>query len=104
MKYLAQQIVINGQTIQGPLDPSFQTVGDVINKVVVFVFGISIIILFFVFVLGGVDILMSQGSPEKVKSGRAKITAGIIGIILMTLAFGVAKIVSYVFGLSTGIL
>jgi hypothetical protein len=52
-------------------------------------------------VWGGFDILTSQGNEEKVSSGAQKITSGVVGFILLLLAFFVTRVVAFVFGLDT---
>jgi len=56
------------------------------------------VILLFVFISGGYDLLLSAGNPEKVKSARAKLTAGIIGFIVIVSAYFVVKLISQIFG------
>ena len=106
MKHLlAQNLQIGGQNFKGPLDPNLNTIGDVVNTVVFnFLIPISAVILLFVFIWGGYDFLLSQGSPDKIKSGRAKIVTGLIGFVLILMAFTFAKLGAYIFGLGNGVL
>jgi len=99
---LAQNVGIGGTSITGPLK-DINTIGDVINKILPFVMTMAGIILFFILVLGGIDIMTAQGSPDKVKSGRAKITAGIIGFVLMMLSYLITRLISYIFDIGAGI-
>ena len=69
-----------------------------------FLYAIAAVILFFMFVWGGYDILTSAGNEELVSSGSKKISAGVIGFILLVLAFFITRIVSFVFGLDTSII
>ena len=62
------------------------------------------LVLFFILVWGGYDFLMSHGTAEKVKSAQAKITAGIIGFVLLMLSFLIVKLISFIFGLGSGII
>jgi len=102
MKYLAQQIKINNQAIEGPL--AFNTLGEVISRVVnVFLIPIASVILLLVFIWAGYDLMMSGGNPEKIKSARAKITTGIIGIVLLVLSFFIVRVVEMIFGIRSGI-
>ncbi len=86
-------------TIKGPLGPGLVTLSDVISRVLLFLVPLASIILFFALVSGGFDILTSQGVPDKLKSGRAKITAGIIGFILIAFSYVIVQIIAYVTGL-----
>lgn len=105
MKHLlAQNLQISGQPIQGPLDASLNNLGDVVNRVVTsLLIPVAGAILLVVFIWGGYDFMMSEGDPAKIKSARAKITAGIIGFIILICAFVVVRLVSYIFGLGNSI-
>jgi TRAP-type C4-dicarboxylate transport system permease small subunit len=103
MRYLAQRVCVQGQCFDGPL-VGMNTLGDVVNKLMSFLVPLASIVLFIVLIMGGYDFLMSQGNAEKIKSGRAKITAGIIGFILIALAFVITKLVAYILGLGEGIM
>ncbi len=96
---------VGGQTISNPLlNPSIRTLGDVVNLLLPFLYGIAGVILFFVILWGGFDILLSGGDSEKVEGGRMKITSGVIGFVLLALSFLLARLVTYIFGLGNGII
>lgn len=98
------QIVPSGAkpvTVTGPL-VGINNLGDLVNILISFLLPIAGVILFFVLIWGGYDILMSQGEPDKVQSGKNKITAGIIGIVLLVLSFLITKIFGYIFGVGDG--
>ncbi len=97
----AQSINISGTPITGPL-VGYNTIGDVVNNVVPFVMSIAGIILFFILMWGGYDYLMSQGAPEKIKSANAKITAGVVGFVLLILSFLITRVITYIFGIGGG--
>jgi succinate dehydrogenase hydrophobic anchor subunit len=102
MRYLAQQVKINDQIIEGPLQ--FNTLGEIVSQVVnFFLIPISGVILLLVFIWAGYDFMTSEGNPEKIKSAQAKITTGIIGIVLLVLAFLIVKVVELILGIRTGI-
>ncbi|MEN9327486.1 MAG: hypothetical protein RI947_294 [Candidatus Parcubacteria bacterium] len=103
-KLLAQSLQISGQPIQGPLDSSLNNLGAVINRVVgSLLIPVAAVILFLIFIWGGYDFMMSGGDPARIKSARAKITAGIIGFILLIAAYVIVRLISYIFGLGGGI-
>jgi len=99
----AQGITVGNSTITGPL-VGFNTIGDIINKVVPFVMAIAGILLFFILMWGGIDYISSQGAPEKLKSANAKITAAVIGFVLLVLSFLITRIAAYIFGIGGGII
>jgi TRAP-type C4-dicarboxylate transport system permease small subunit len=100
---LAQCITVGGQNICGPLDPSVDSLGKIITKLLSFIMPIAGIVLLFVLISGGYDYMMSQGSPDKLKSAQGKITTGIIGFILLIISFVVVKLIAAIFGLGGGI-
>lgn len=95
-------------TIDGPLklpgvvgDPKLS---DLIGVILAFIIPLAGIILFLVISWGGIDILFSQGNSEKVQSGQQKITAGVIGFILLVLSFFFTRLIGQMLGLGGGIL
>jgi len=102
MKYLTQRIKINNQEITGPLE--FNTLGEIISRVVnLLLIPIASVILLLVFIWAGYDLMTSEGNPEKIKSAQAKITTGIIGFLLLVLAFFIVRVVELILGIRTGI-
>jgi len=98
-------LTIGGQTLSNPLlNPNIRTIGDVVNLILPFLYGIAGIILFFVILWGGFNILLSGGESEKLESGRMQITSGIIGFVLLAVSFLLARLVTYIFGLGNGII
>lgn len=102
-RYIAQGLTVNGTSVRGPL-VNITSLGDVINRLMVFLFPLAAVILFLIFIWGGYDFLMSQGEPEKVKVGKDKMTAGVIGFALLVFSFLIAKLLGSTFGLGGGIL
>lgn len=100
--YLAQNLSIGGQAIQGPLQ-GINSVGDIISKLLTFLIPFGGIIFLLVFIWGGYDIITSQGSPEKWKTARLKITYGIVGFTLLAVAFLLVRLIETIFGLNTRI-
>lgn len=100
--YLTQNLSIGGQAIEGPLK-GINTVGDLMSKLLEFLIPFGGIVLLLVIIWGGYDIITSQGSPEKWKTARLKITYGIVGFILLAVAFLLVKLIERIFGLNTGI-
>jgi len=102
--YLAQNLKINGKDIAGPLNSQITDLGSLVNRLMLFIVPLAAVILLFVLIWGGIDLMMSRGTPEKIKGARAKITAGLIGFFLLVSAYFIARLVATIFGLGTGIL
>lgn len=102
--FLAQNLDINGTSIQGPLDGSITNLGDLVNRVLTFLLPLGGIVLLFVLIWGGYDYMMSQGNPEKLKGAQAKITTGLIGFFLLITSYLFVRVIAAIFGLGTGII
>jgi len=100
---LSQSLNFGNQTIQGPLDSSVDSLGEIITQSLSFIMPMAGIVLLFVLISGGYDYMMSQGNPDKIKSGQAKITSGIVGFILLILSFLIVRLIALIFGLGGGI-
>jgi len=102
IKYLAQTIQINGQSIEGPL--RFNTLGEIVGRVMnLFLIPVAGVILLLVFIWAGYDFMTSEGNPEKIKSAQAKITSGVIGVLLLVSSFLIVKLVELILGIKSGI-
>lgn len=103
---LAQSLQIGDGTgkfeLSGPLE-NINTLGDLVNKLQIIIMPLAGLILLGVFISGGYDLLTSQGG-EKMKSGKAKLTAGLVGFVIMALAYLFTKILAQLFNLRSGIL
>lgn len=106
-RYLAQ-LKIGNEVIESPLKAKdgtqYTNLGQIIGAVTNFMIPIGAVILLFVLIMGGYEFMLSQGSPDKIKSARAKIVSGIIGLVLMAFAFIIAKLISYMFDINGGVL
>ena len=104
---LAQCVTVSGQKICGPAKQfsgsAISTPADLVNQTLPFVYGLSLVALLFVFIWGGFDLMTSRGDPAKLKTARAKITSGIIGVILLAVAFLLTQFISKIFGLGSEI-
>jgi len=104
MLYLAQKIQIDGQSISSPLPDNLNNLGSIISRIVnFFLIPIAGVILLLIFIWAGYDFMMSEGSPEKIKSAQAKITTGVIGIILLVSSFLIVRVIEMIFGIRSGI-
>lgn len=102
--YLAQKITVGGETISGPLGSDVSTLGGLITKVVnFFLIPLAGTILFIVLIWGGFDFIISRGNPDKLKSAKAKLTTGLIGFVLLVIAYLIVRLLSIIFGLGKGL-
>ena len=64
-------------------------VGDVLNMII-YVIGLAAVI---VIIIGGINIVTSQGDPSKVKKGKDAVLYGVIGLIVTISAWAIVRFV-----------
>ena len=90
-----------GISITDPNDFAFSnaTLADVINALLKYVFPISGLVLFFMLIAGGFQLLTSAGNPEKTSGGYKKIIFAIIGFLIIFMSYWLIEIIERVFGI-----
>lgn len=107
---LAQNLILPGLSgtpiqIQGPTQltarfgPNF-TIGTLITNILPLVLSFAGLILFGMLIWGGYDLLFSGGDPNKAASAKGKVTAAIIGFVIVFIAFFLTQTINYIFGLT----
>lgn len=95
-KFLAQSLNIGGQTIEGPVD-KFNSLADIVNEVLKFVFPIALFLLFVYLLWSGFDMVRNLGDAKRVESAKTRITNAIVGIILLAISYWAAQIAVKIF-------
>ena len=90
-------------SIQGPL-VGIENLSDIITVLMSFFYPFAGVILLFVCIWGGYDLLTSHGEAEKLNGGRSKITSGIIGFVLLAASYILARVLGFIFGVGEGVL
>lgn len=75
------------------------TVGKILSDTLPYILVISGLLLFFYLVSGGFDLMTSAGDPKKIEQGKEKITAALIGFVIVFVAFWVYVIITYILGI-----
>ncbi|MBI2464572.1 hypothetical protein HYV64_00360 [Candidatus Shapirobacteria bacterium] len=76
----------------------FPNLGSVVNAALPYVYVIAGLAMLLMIISGGIGLMTAGGDPAKSKSGYGKISAGIIGFIIIFIAYFVAQLVQVVFG------
>jgi len=101
--YFAQKLTLPGGEIEGPIKgPGGQplnTLGDIISLALPVLISVAGVILFLILVWGGIDLIISRGNTERIKSGKAKVTSSIVGFIVLVLSYLIVKLLSNIFGI-----
>ena len=84
-----------------PTDPTgFTDVGSVISRALPYILVVAGLSLLVMLILGGVTLMTAAGNPAKSKQGYGYISAGLIGFVIIFVAYFVVQIVQVVFGVS----
>lgn len=78
----------------------FTSPSSLINSIIRFVFAIAALLVFFYLIWGGIDWITSGGDKSKTEGARNKITAAIIGLIVLAAAYAILQIVLQFLGYS----
>ena len=98
VKMLAQDLnAIQASAFPGNNIPT--NVGGLIGNMLPYIFGAAGLALLVYLVLGGLQIMTSQGDPKAMQAAQAKITNAIIGFIIVIFAYVIVQIFGRVFGL-----
>lgn len=88
-----------GMDVDDPMKGKFTTLSDVINELLKYLFPLAGLVLLGVLILGGFQLLTSGGNPETVQKGKDKIVSGIVGFLILALAYWIVEILGKVFGI-----
>ncbi len=72
--------------------------GALVNSVLSIVMVIALLLVLLYLVLGGIEWITSGGDKGKTESARNKITAAIIGIIILAAAYALTQLVAWILG------
>lgn len=89
----------NNLTIGGKL-ADFTTPRGIISAMLPFLFTFAGIILFIMILWGGFEMLTGAQDPKQQEAGKQRITAGIIGFLLIFSAYWLAQLLQTIFGIS----
>ncbi len=99
MKVLAADFIIPDPPV-GPVGGgSYNTLGEILSEVWKYIIPLAGIIMMFMIIWGGFEMMSSGGSQEGIASGKSKITMGIIGFFVVFLAWFIIRALEQMFGL-----
>jgi hypothetical protein len=74
-------------------------VAGIINGLVPYIFVFAGLILLFMLIMGGLGLMTAAGNPDKIKAGQGKITAALIGFMIIFISYFVTQLVELMFGI-----
>jgi len=85
----------------GTGDGNLDSLGTIIGDLMPYVFSISGIVLLFMIIAAGYQLLTSAGNPEGMEKGKKRLTAALTGFILIFAAFWILQLVEVFIGFDT---
>lgn len=76
------------------------TPGSIITRVLQFAFPIAGVILFVMIVWGGFEILAGANEKKSLDAGKQRVTAAIVGFLILFCSYWIAQIIEFIFGIS----
>ena len=79
---------------------SIQDIGQFIGAILTLIFIIAGVLVFVYIVWGGIQWLTSGGDSGKAEEARNRITAALIGLAIIAIAYALVRLISYFFGIT----
>jgi len=97
-------IAQNLEQIQRQAIPNFKfaeaTIGDVVSKLVPYLFVIAGLLLLVYLLYGGISLMLSGGDPKAIQAAKDKITGALIGFIIVFASFWIVELISRILGIT----
>jgi len=77
--------------------PQFYEISDIINKILPYAFTLAGILLFILLLTSGFEFLTSAGDEKKLGQAKGRITAALVGFIIIVAAYWLTQIVEFLF-------
>jgi hypothetical protein len=91
-------ITLNAPGQFGPLGNV--TLEGIVSGLIGFVMIIAALIFFFMLVLGGIQWMLSGGDKAGAEAARNKITAALIGLVIVFSAWAIVQLINTLFGVN----
>ncbi len=74
------------------------SIGGLISALLPYIFVIAGLILFFIIIGAGFSMFTSAGNPEKSKKASSQLISGLIGFIIIFVAYWIIQLLELIFG------
>jgi len=79
---------------------SFLTIGEIISKLLPYIFVLTGLTLFFILTLNGFKFLTSAGDPKKAESAKQGVTSAIVGFLIVFVSYWIIQILEFTLHIS----
>jgi hypothetical protein len=91
---------LKGEPSKSPYFRTFSTPGGIISRLLLFAFPIAGIVLFLMIVWGGFEMVTGATNAKSMDAGKQRITAAVVGFLLLFVSYWLMQLIELVFGLS----
>lgn len=82
-----------------PVEAELSTPEGLIGRIVTFLFPLAGLILFGMIVAGGIEMMLGAAGKKSIENGKNRVTAAIIGFILLFSSYWLVQIVELILGI-----
>lgn len=82
----------------GKTIPASTSIGTIINNALVIIFSVAALLVLVMLIIGAMQWILSGGDKEAVQKARERITAALIGLAILALAFLIVNVVGNIVG------
>ncbi|MGD9129686.1 MAG: hypothetical protein PVJ09_04330 [Candidatus Woesebacteria bacterium] len=83
---------------ESSLAEKLSTPSGIINRLLEFIFPIAGVLLFVIILWGGFEILSGAATKKSMDAGKQRVTAGLIGFLLLFASYWIIQIIEGIFG------
>lgn len=80
------------------------TISYIVSDLLPYVFVLAGILLLFFLIAGGLEMMTSAGNPKSSASAKEKITAALVGFIIIFAAYWITQLLQAILGINVGII
>ncbi|MCR4324718.1 MAG: pilin [Candidatus Curtissbacteria bacterium] len=89
-----------GPIVPPPLDdPGVNNIIGIVQAVIQFIIVVAFVIAFIMLLVGGIRWILAGGDEKAVANARSTITAALIGLVVVLIAFALIRLVETFFGI-----
>lgn len=94
------QLNIGGTIIPVPTgaQSDLKSLGEIVSRVLQYALPLSGLILFAMIIISGFQLLTSAGDPKAMESAKQRLTWGVIGFVVIFVAFWIMRILEFLLG------
>lgn len=88
------------KTNNSPYADQLSSPGGVVSRIITFAFPLAGLLLFVMLVWGGFEMLSRGATQKSMDAGRQRVTAALIGFMLLFVSFWIMRIIEVIFGVA----